>query len=299
MNCVINEKQYEYIPNALATENTRNSYFKLANKIFGLHFEIWFATGCVDNHYVPYVLMDGDKSVSSVGLCVTDMKWENEVKRCAQISTVMTDPEYRGKGLNKWLMEVVLNEWKSKCDMIYLYANDSVVKFYPKFGFVKSLEHQSYIDAQYIHNSHFKSRKLDMEKPENVALLIECFSCSNPFSSLTMTNNVSQVVFHCTSFLKNSVYFIDEYNAIVVGKQEGEVFVCYDIFTKAKCTLDDIIGVMVDGRIKSVSFGFTLNPTENVVTTQLNEEDTTVFVFDGKANIFAEDNVVFPFLSRA
>ena len=299
MNCVINGKAYEYIPNAMTIEDKRNSYFKFANEVFGLHFETWFATGCVDSHYVPYVLMDGDRAVSSVGLCVTDMKWGNQIKRCAQISTVMTDPEYRGRGLNRWLMEVVLDEWKSKCDMIYLYANDSVINFYPRFGFIKAAEYQSNIGVQYIQKSHFTSRKLDMTKPENISLLVERFACSNPFASLTMMDNVSLVVFHCTSFMKNNVYFIDEYNAIVVGKQEGDVFVCYDIFTDEKCTLLDILGVMVGENIKSVSFGFTPVPIKNSTTGRLNEEDTTVFVLGDKANLFAEEKVIFPFISRA
>lgn len=54
----------------------------------------------------------------------------------------MTDCEYRNKGISRKLMDKVLQDWKDKCDAIYLYANDSVLDFYPKFGFIKAKEYQ-------------------------------------------------------------------------------------------------------------------------------------------------------------
>lgn len=75
----------------------------------------------------------------------------------------MTDENYRKKGLNRILMEKVLSEWKSKCDMIYLYANDSVLDFYLKFGIVPVEEYQAakkIIQA----NNGYPVRKMDIDK---------------------------------------------------------------------------------------------------------------------------------------
>lgn len=49
----------------------------------------------------------------------------------------MTDVKYRDQGLLRIIMEKVIAEWKDKCELIYLFANDSVLDFYPKFGFDK------------------------------------------------------------------------------------------------------------------------------------------------------------------
>ena len=39
-------------------------------------------------------------------------------------------------------METVLSDWRDCSDGIYLFANDSVLDFYPKFGFCPMGEYQ-------------------------------------------------------------------------------------------------------------------------------------------------------------
>ena len=49
-------------------------------------------------------------------------------KNYIQIGTVMTDNEYRNKGLSRYLIEKIISEYKEKSDCIYLSANDTVLK---------------------------------------------------------------------------------------------------------------------------------------------------------------------------
>ena len=58
-------------------------------------------------------------------------------KNYIQLGTIMTDKNYRNQGLSKYLMNIVLKEFSEKNDEVYLFANDSVLYFYPKFGFQK------------------------------------------------------------------------------------------------------------------------------------------------------------------
>ena len=53
----------------------------------------------------------------------------------------MTEQEYRHQGLSRVLPERVLTEWQSKCDLIYLFVNDEVLDFYPKFVFRPIVEY--------------------------------------------------------------------------------------------------------------------------------------------------------------
>ena len=94
--------------------------------------------------------MHGDTAVSSVAVCVNDINWKGQQKRYVQISTVMTLPEYRKKGLSRYLMENVLAHWVNNCDAVYLLSNDSVVDFYPKFNFeeYKEFEYSKPIQNQ-------------------------------------------------------------------------------------------------------------------------------------------------------
>ena len=54
----------------------------------------------------------------------------------------MTKKEHRKKGLVDYLLKKVLDDWEDKVDNIYLYANNSVLELYPKYGFKKAREYR-------------------------------------------------------------------------------------------------------------------------------------------------------------
>ncbi|MDA2704882.1 GNAT family N-acetyltransferase [Bacillus cereus] len=52
----------------------------------------------------------------------------------------MTHPDYRHQGLATKLMNHIIKKYEKDYDFIYLFANDTVLEFYPKFGFEKVQE---------------------------------------------------------------------------------------------------------------------------------------------------------------
>lgn len=66
------------------------------------------------------------------------------------------------------LIEEVLKDWENNCDGIYLYANDTVLDFYPKFGFEKAKEYQCTKQITPVPQTF---TRLDMGRSENVKLL--------------------------------------------------------------------------------------------------------------------------------
>ena len=86
--------------------------------------------------------MDGNKLVANESVSIMKINILEEERIYIQIGTVMTDEEYRNQGLSRFLMEKVLSEWENKCDCIYLFANDTVLDFNPKFGFERVYEYQ-------------------------------------------------------------------------------------------------------------------------------------------------------------
>lgn len=76
----------------------------------------------------------------------------------------MTDPDFRNQGLNRLIMEQVLKDWEDKIFLIYLYANPSVLEFYPKFGFVKANEFVHYRPIISENKLTASFKKMDMNK---------------------------------------------------------------------------------------------------------------------------------------
>lgn len=295
MQCFIGGQAYNYINDALTDEGTRMSYFQLAKQIYGLKFEKWYQSGYWDNRFIPYIIMHEDIAVSSVAVCINDISWQDQQKRYVQISTVMTLPEYRNKGLSRYLMEAVLSEWKDKCDAIYLLANDSVVDFYPKFGFEEFKEFQY---SKSIFKANGAYRKLDIEDPDDWNLIIKNYMLVNPFSEFKV-DNLSQFVFHCIQFVSKDIYYIDQYDAVAVVQYENNKLNCYDIFTEGNYPIDDILSIMANGNIDTICLGFTPKLKEGYIIEESQEEDTHLFVLKGNENIFKDYKVMLPMLSRA
>lgn len=57
-----------------------------------------FEQGFWGDKFVPYTLFDDDKAVASVGVSISELEWNGHIGRYAQLSTVMTEPAYRGRG---------------------------------------------------------------------------------------------------------------------------------------------------------------------------------------------------------
>lgn len=296
MQVSINGLSYKFCKKILAAQDTRDEYFNLAKTIYRrLDFDKWYQSGYWDNKFIPYVLYDGNVAVSSIGICINNVIWQNTNKSYVQISTVMTLPEYRNRGLNRWLMEYVIKEWKDKCNTIYLLANDSVVDFYPKFGFEKFTEYDFSIPVRKIHGEF---RKLNINNAYDLDLVIKKYEISNPFTELKVIN-FSQFMFHCMNFVSDDIYYLEKYDAIAIIQYDGKKLICYDIFTESNGQLSEILGVLAKGETEYAYLGFTPKLLENCSIIESQEEDNHLFVLSGKENIFKDNKVMFPLLSRA
>lgn len=245
--------------------------------------------------YIPHVLLDRDRIVANVSVNIIDTLWKNQSKRYIQLGTVMTDCEYRQRGLSRWLIERILETYKEECDAIYLFANDSVLDFYPKFGFVKRNQYQCQIP---IIPKVGQLRLLDMSSKEDKALLIEKYRKSNPFSALPMEENVGLLMFYCSQFLKDNVYYIEKYDAIVIMEQEDENMICYDIFCDANNDLENLLSTIARAQTKNILLGFTPKKSDSYENFILKGEDT-LFVLEEAEDIFAGNKIMFPLLSHA
>jgi len=288
----------EYAYNIEVRENTniRLSFDELSKKTFGLSFEKWYQDGYWQDNYIPHVLIHNDKVVANVSVNIIDTKMQGQLKRYIQIGTVMTDCDYRNKGLSRKLMDKILQDWKDKCDAIYLYANDSVLNFYPKFGFIKAKEYQY---SKNIVHTIGKIRKLDMTDDYDKKLLRNYYEKSNPFSMLPMLNNYGLLMFYCSSFMKDCVYYLEDIDAIVIMDYDTETMTCFDIYCDANKSMDEIIAVSARENCKNIVFGFTPKDTDGCTVKSIEDDDSTLFILGSKENIFAKHKLMLPMLSRA
>lgn len=97
---LINDKKYILRCNYKENNALRDSFNRLTEKTYGFNFKQWYEEGYWGDKYIPYSLSDGDKIVANISVNVMDFLILGEKKRFIQIGTVMTDEEYKGKGLS-------------------------------------------------------------------------------------------------------------------------------------------------------------------------------------------------------
>ena len=258
----------------------RDSFNELAGKVFGLSFEGWYQSGFWKDEYDPYSVIEDGKVVANVSVNRCDMNYKGNVVHLIQLGTIMTDPDYRGRGYARLLMERVLEDNK-EADGIYLYGNDSVVDFYPRFGFMESKEY-SYskdvkIDADETAVKVPMFGKKDWDKMANI------LSSTAQNADMYMVNNTGLYMFYLSQFMQENTFYIPEMDTYAIAEIEEHELILHAVIGTGD------IGKVISSFGKDIShvqMNFTPKDTEGYTCSEVVEEDTHFFV-QGK---FFEEN---------
>jgi hypothetical protein len=242
--------------------------------------------------------LDGESIVANVSASVMDCLVLGQPKIYIQIGTVMTETGYRNQGLSRYLVEKIIEEWKNNCDMIYLFANDSVLSFYPKFGFITANEymHSKTVETG---NQVMAAEKLDMSLDSNIKLVEKKVLNSVSLSKLTVRNNVGLIMFYCTSFMSDNIYYIRELDTIVISEIHGDTLYLQEVFSSSEVDLETIIKSLVNKEVRKVVLGFTPKDDKSYDINLLQQDNTTLFILNCREELFINNKIRFPELSHA
>lgn len=298
MECAINGRTFTFDEDIRDDRIRRLSFDALAQKTFGLSFVKWHDAGYWTDRYRPYVLLDGEKVVANASVNIMDTRWEGVPKRYIQLGTVMTDSAYRRLGLSRFLIYRILEDWLDHCDAIYLYANDAVLDFYPKFGFVKAEEYQTVLCVE---PRNATVKRLDMADEADVATLRRLYQENNPFSALPMLDNWGLLMFYCADVMRDCVYHVADSDAALIAEQDQGIWAVFDVYCAREVTLVDAISAIagIHPGCGQVRLGFAPKDVAAGESALLREEDTTLFVYAGKENVLRDHRTMFPLLSHA
>lgn len=295
---MFNNKEYEFVSNYRDDERIRESFNELTDKTYGFNFRKWFDNGYWNNKYIPYSLLDGDRVVANVSVNIMDFIVLGERKTLIQLGTVMTDESYRDQGLNKFLLNKVIEEWEDKCDFIYLFANDTVLNFYPKFGFKKYNQYQCSLEASKEKSSEI-IRKLNVDNSNDRNTLIRILNNKKSLAKLDNIKNTSLVMFYCIDFMKDNIYYIEEYDVIAICEYNKNEVILSDLFSDKYIALEKIINSLIKDDTEKVILGFSPKDSSLYKEELINDENDTLFIRCKKDTIFNKEKLMFPLLSHA
>ena len=266
-------KDFSIEKNYRNNEVLRASFNRLAEKTFGLNFENWYRNGFWKDNYIPYsVVLDGEV-VSNVSVNACNMNYKGKIVKLIQLGTIMTDDNHRGNGYARALMEEVLKDYDGIVDGIYLFANDSVLEFYPKFGFREAKEYQ--FTKEVTISGKCKAQNVPLRDKIDFDRIVDILDTKKQNAQLYMVNNSGLYMFYLSQFMTENLFYIEECNSYAIAEIEEDTLILHTIIGNG--AVDEVIRAF-GSQVKKVILCFTPNDARGFEKSELHEEDTTFFV---------------------
>ena len=258
----------------------RQRHSALSTAVFGLDFEPWYQNGFWGWAYDPHALLLDGEIVSNVSVNWIDGQLDGQSRRYIQLGTVMTREDCRGRGYNRRLMEAVLGS-EYGCGGVFLYANDSVLDYYPKFGFRAVREYRYRLELDGGENA---AQAVPMRTPEDWARFLKEKNARKSVGRLRLETD-GLLMFYLTLFMRDTVFYLPDLDAYAVAKPDGETLTLYDVYARGAVGLPDVCRCF-GPEVRHAEFAFTPQDTAGLEEYEYREEDTTLFIRGGS---LAED----------
>ncbi|EBF5196948.1 GNAT family N-acetyltransferase [Listeria monocytogenes] len=289
---------YEMISDYKDNKMYRDSFNRLAESTFDINFEEWYSDGFWNDKYVCYSYIDDNKVIANVSINKMNLIYQGEDYRALQIGTVMTHPDYRGQGLAKKLLEHVIAKYEEQYDFLYLFANDTVLDFYPKFGFERVEESSFTVDASSLKREASNLKKLNPGNKTDFQLIRRIVSEKTPLSNiLDVRESEDLLMFYVLIALKNELYYIEELDVIVLMEQEDADLYVLDILSTKKLDVVEVLRYLPIKKIETIHLLFTPEKSKYIDAAHIIETEDMLFV---RPNILTSENYfLFPATSHA
>ena len=219
-------------------------------------FRRWYQLGGWNEDYVSFALADGKDIVANASLQRMNIVLRGESITGWQLGAVGVVPQWRGRGLQRQIMPRLLST-VAESDIAFLFANDTVLDFYPLFGFKRVIE--SVFAAEHsVSPSSEPLRALSIDRAEDLALLARVATTAAPTSSEFAARNYPGVLlWYWANFYDGCYYYCEADDAIIVAEHDGATLRICDVLARARFDLRSYLPRIAKNAAQRIEFGFT------------------------------------------
>ena len=273
--------EYKFIKNYRDDKVLRNAFFEFMSKVFpSIRFNEWYERGFWGDNFIPYSYVENDKIISNI--CVTKLEViiNGSSKKGIQIGGVGTLPEYRNNGLSRKLLNIVLEEYNNATDIFFLFANDTVLDFYPKFGFKPISEYLYKVEIDKISNREvLPFRKLDFDKSKDSKILTDLLKSRISVTSIMGARNYHFVtLWYVINFYRDSLYYFEELNAIAIIEKNKNEIQLLDVISKHYFNLEQILSLFISEELNEVIVFFPPDNYKYEYSEIIKDEQSHLFI---------------------
>ena len=188
----------------------------LMARVFGFTFEKWYALNKWDERYECYSIIDSGRILSNVSLTKMTLLVGGKPIKAIQLGAIATQPGYRGQGLSRRISGVTYWPATRKYSA-FLFANRSVLDFYPKFGFKLVGEVQPYLKLEHpLRGGHCANLPLDSP---TLSRLVEERSRFSNIVDVIDADSINW--FHIVMEFEDDIYYLPHLDTAIIAVQKN------------------------------------------------------------------------------
>jgi GNAT superfamily N-acetyltransferase len=250
--------QNKIVDNYRNNDELRNKYHRFISEVFpGLSFKDWYAKGFWTNKYIPFSIIKSGKIISNVSASIMDIILDDKSYTAVQLGAVGTLPGYRNQGLSRELIDHVISKYKNSVDFFFLFANDTVMDFYPKFGF-KGFMENVYIAESNLPQPNYSARKLNLHVESDYSLILDLINQRQIITKKFAADNYGFItMWHIINLYPDNLYYLEEEKAILIVREDKGILYVLDAIFSAQFNFHNALAkIMREDSIKCICYYF-------------------------------------------
>lgn len=279
----------------------------LAHQIFQISLTDWHRQGLLGANYIPYSCLMADTLAANVSANLYSCQIYGQTYKVVQLGTVMTDPAFRGQGLAAELMKHILSIYEKDSLFIFLFANASVLDFYPRFGFERAAQKRTLFDAEDLRKSNNKPgnfRPVFWENETDREVILSAARERVPNADcFGLTGDVSpRMIYLSDEDFSGKLFYSEDLHTGACLSIKERVLSVHDIFRSPhmqsvglRADMDRILASLPLLNIDRVECAYTVDATYPNLTEELLDDSDALFVRASAPLIMPSGRRIMPF----
>ena len=239
-------------------ERWHEAFLRFVPRIFPeISFRRWVEYGGWNERYRAFALVDGDRLVANASLERMELVRSGRRMRAWQLGAVGTEPALRSQGLQRRIMQRVFQEVPDG-EPVFLFANQEVLGFYPRFGF-RPVRERIFSAHVQVTPQPCSLRRLDCANVDDRALLQRVASTALPVTARFGAADYGLIVlwYWCNFYPEGLWYAADADAVFVLERRPDNVLHIADVLSARPIDLRSYLPELVTSPNPRVEFGFT------------------------------------------
>jgi hypothetical protein len=206
-----------------------------------------------------------------------DVLLHDRCMRAWQLGAVGTLPSHRGRGLQRQLLPRLLEHTPAQ-ELVFLFANHSVIDFYPRFGFQRVRQKLFRADCS-VAPQGAALRTLELANADDRTLVLRIAAAAEPVTTLFGARGYGgTILWYWANLHRRALRHAPDHDAVLIVEQDGELLRVYDVLCAAQIDLAAYLPRLITRPFKQLEFGFTPTRYWSSAVAGADHTDSPLFV---------------------